>query len=125
MELMTLGVNKFTEDDVKAAARALTGYYTNLPHGRRQLQRDAALSTSPSPSSARRPKLNAESLVALIVSKQENAKFITDRLWFRFVSGTTTPPPSLGGKLRESRHSVPRECAGRTPRRGPIPRTLS
>ena len=33
--------------------------------------------------------------MSLVVSKQENAKFITDRLWFRFVSGTTTPPPSL------------------------------
>jgi uncharacterized protein (DUF1800 family) len=43
MELMTLGVNKFTQDDVKAAARALTGYYTNLPTGAVGFEGDSAL----------------------------------------------------------------------------------
>jgi uncharacterized protein (DUF1800 family) len=98
MELMTLGVNKFTEDDVKAAARALTGYYTNLPTG--------AVGFDPSQHFDKpvtilgtTAKLDAESLVALIVSKQENAKFITDRMWFRFVSGSSAPPASLAGSF--------------------------
>jgi len=33
MELMTLGVNKFTQHDVTAAARALTGYSTDQSNG--------------------------------------------------------------------------------------------
>jgi uncharacterized protein (DUF1800 family) len=94
MELMTLGVNKFTQDDVTAAAHALTGYSTNIATG--------AVTFVPSqhydkPVSilGTRAKLNAETLASLLVSKKQNAKFITDRMWFRFVSGSTTPPPSL------------------------------
>ncbi len=33
MELMTLGVNEFTQNDVRAAAHALTGYSTNIATG--------------------------------------------------------------------------------------------
>jgi uncharacterized protein (DUF1800 family) len=94
MELMTLGVNKFTQDDVKAAARALTGYNTNLITG--AVGFDASQHyDKPVKILGTRAKLDAESLVVLIVSKQENAKFISDRLWFRFVSGTSSPPTSL------------------------------
>ena len=111
MELMTLGVNKFTEDDVKAAARALTGYYTNLPTGAVGFNATQHYD-KPVTILGTTAKLDAESLVALIVSKQENAKFISDRLWFRFVSGTTKPPPSLEASFGESRYLLPRECAG-------------
>jgi uncharacterized protein (DUF1800 family) len=98
MELMTLGVNKFTQDDVTAAARALTGYSANLSTG--------VVSFNPTQHYSKpvrilgtRAELNAETLASLIVSKAENAKFITDRLWFRFVSGTTAPPPSLANSF--------------------------
>lgn len=94
MELMTLGVNKFTQEDVTAAARALTGYATNLSAGTVSFDHTQHYA-KPVTILGTRAKLNAESLVDLIVSKNENAKFITDRLWFRFVSGTTTPPASL------------------------------
>jgi uncharacterized protein (DUF1800 family) len=94
MELMTLGVNKFTEDDVKAAARALTGYETNIPTGAVGFNASQHFD-KPVTILGTTARLNAESLVALIVSKQENAKFITDRMWFRFVSGSTSPPTSL------------------------------
>jgi uncharacterized protein (DUF1800 family) len=94
MELMTLGVNKFTQHDVTAAARALTGYSTNIYTG--------AVTFNPTQHYAKpvtilgtTAELNAETLASLLVSKRENAKFITDRLWFRFVSGTTTPPATL------------------------------
>ena len=40
-------------------------------------------------------RLDAESLVSLVVAKHQNAVFITDRLWFRFVSSSTKPPSSL------------------------------
>jgi uncharacterized protein (DUF1800 family) len=94
MELMTLGVNKFTQDDVTSAARALTGYTTNIFTGAVGFNPTQHYSKPVSILGATR-EFNAESLVSLIVSKNENAKFITDRLWFRFVSGTTKPPNTL------------------------------
>jgi uncharacterized protein (DUF1800 family) len=98
MELMTLGVNKFSEDDVKAAARALTGYYTNLPTGAVGFRATQHFN-KPVTILGTTAHLNAESLVALIVSKQENANFIADRMWFRFVSGSTTPSSSLAASF--------------------------
>jgi uncharacterized protein (DUF1800 family) len=98
MELMTLGVDKFTQDDVTAAARALTGYSTNLSAGVVSFNSTQHYA-KPVKILGTRAELNAETLASLIVSKAENAKFITDRLWFRFVSGTTAPPASLAASF--------------------------
>jgi uncharacterized protein (DUF1800 family) len=94
MELMTLGVNKFTQHDVTAAASALTGYSTDQSNGNVTFDEKQHFS-NPLSILGTTSKLNAESLASLIVSKDENAKFITDRMWFRFVSGSTVPPASL------------------------------
>jgi len=94
MELMTLGVNKFSQHDVTAAARALTGYSTNQATGAVTFIPKQHFST-PLVILGTKSKLNAETFASLVVSKDDNARFITDRLWFRFVSGTTTPPASL------------------------------
>jgi uncharacterized protein (DUF1800 family) len=98
MELMTLGVNKFTQHDVTAAARALTGYSTNQATGAVTFIPKQHFST-PLVILGTKSKLNAETFASLVVSKDDNARFITDRLWFRFVSGTTTPPASLAGSF--------------------------
>jgi uncharacterized protein (DUF1800 family) len=94
MELMTLGVNQFTQHDVTAAARALTGYSTNPSNGTVTFSAKQHYS-KPLTVLGTTSELNAESLAALIVSKNENTKFITDRMWFRFVSSSTTPPATL------------------------------
>ncbi|MGC1237586.1 MAG: DUF1800 family protein [Acidimicrobiales bacterium] len=94
MELMTLGVNKFTQHDVTAAARALTGYSTDLSNGVVTFDPSQHYS-KPVTILGTTKELNAETFASLVVSKQENAKYITDRLWFRFVSGSTTPEASL------------------------------
>ena len=94
MELMTLGVNNYTQSDVTAAARALTGYSTVGSTG--NVTFDAAQHfAKPLTILGTRSTFNAESFATLVVSKPQDAKFITDRLWFRFVSGTTTPPSTL------------------------------
>lgn len=98
MELMTLGVNKFTQHDVTAAARALTGYNTDQSNGDVTFVAKDHFST-PLVILGTKSKLNAESLASLVVSKDQNARFITDRLWFRFVSGSTTAPASLAGSF--------------------------
>jgi uncharacterized protein (DUF1800 family) len=94
MELMTLGVNQFTQDDVRAAARALTGYSVNIENGEVGFTPSQHYS-KPVTILGTRASLNAETLAELIVSKPKNEKFIADRLWFRFVSATTAPPMSL------------------------------
>jgi uncharacterized protein (DUF1800 family) len=94
MELMTIGVNNFTQHDVVAAARALTGYATNQANG--DVTFDPAQHyTGPLTVLGRTSKLDAPSLVSLIVSKELNASFISKRIWFRFVSGSTEPPAAL------------------------------
>jgi uncharacterized protein (DUF1800 family) len=98
MELMTLGVNKFTQHDVTAAARALTGYSTDQSNGNVTFVPKEHFST-PLVILGTKSKLDAETFASLVVSKDENARFITDRLWFRFVSGSTTAPASLAGSF--------------------------
>ncbi len=98
MELMTLGVNKFTQHDVTAAARALTGYSTNIYTGEVTFNPTQHYS-KPVTILGTTAEFNAETLASLLVSKRENAKFITDRLWFRFVSGSSTPPASLAASF--------------------------
>jgi uncharacterized protein (DUF1800 family) len=94
MELMTIGVNNFTQRDVTQAARALTGYSTNLPNGQVTFDEQQHYSGTLTVLDTR-SKLDGPSLASLIVSKDLNAKFITDRMWFRFVSGTSAPPAAL------------------------------
>ncbi|MCU1363870.1 MAG: hypothetical protein JWM55_1698 [Acidimicrobiaceae bacterium] len=94
MELMTIGVNNFTQHDVTAAARALTGYSTNLSSGTVTFDAQKHFS-HPLTVLGTTSKLDARSLASLIVSNGLNAKFITERMWFRFVSATTKPPAAL------------------------------
>ncbi len=98
MELMTLGVNEFTQRDVTAAARALTGYSTDQPNG--EVTFDAQQHYSaPLTILGTTSKLNAQGLASLVVSRDENAKFIAKRLWFRFVSSSTTAPSALANSF--------------------------
>ncbi len=98
MELMTLGVNNFTQDDVTAAARALTGYSTDYFNGIVTFNPEQHYS-KPVTILGKTTALNAESLATLLVSRAQNATFIADRMWFRFVSGTTKPPASLASSF--------------------------
>jgi uncharacterized protein (DUF1800 family) len=94
MELMTIGVNHYTQNDVAAAALALTGYSTDQSNGRVTLNPKEHFSV-PLGLLGKTAVYNAESLAELVVSRNDNIQFITNRIWFRFVSGTTTPPASL------------------------------
>ena len=73
MELMTIGVNNFTQHDVTAAARALTGYSTNLPNGAVTFDAQQHFS-HPLTVLGTTSKLDAQSLASLIVSKDLNDK---------------------------------------------------
>jgi uncharacterized protein (DUF1800 family) len=89
MELFTLGVNQYTEQDVRESARALTGWKVN---------RDAMTATfTPKQHDAKDKtvlghtgKLDAQSLVDILVAAPPSPRFIAQRLWYRLVS--TNPP---------------------------------
>jgi uncharacterized protein (DUF1800 family) len=98
MELMTIGVDNFTQRDVTQAARALTGYSTYQPTGAVTFDAQQHYS-GPLTVLGTTSKLDAQKLAALIVSKDLNAKFIAKRLWFRFVSSTGVAPASLAASF--------------------------
>ena len=87
MELFTLGVGRYTEDDVKNISRTLTGYQVVRSNGvvtvnqnRRDKNAVSLLGTN--------AVFTGDSLADFLVSQDDNAKFIAERLWYRFISST-------------------------------------
>ena len=97
MELFVLGVDRYTEDDVKAAARALTGYQVEKSSGvvtfnakRHDANPITILGTT--------QPFTGEALSDFLVARQDNATFIAERLWYRFISSTETMPSTFAAK---------------------------
>lgn len=97
MELFVLGVDRYTEDDVKAAARALTGYQVVNYAGtltfnpkRHDPNPITILGTTQS--------FTGESLSDFLVARDDNAKFIAERLWYRFISSTESMPATFSAQ---------------------------
>ena len=89
MELFILGVNRYSESDVRETAKALTGYRVNKTSGAvtflpKQHFNGTInfLGTSGS--------YDGDSLGEYLVSRSDCALFISERLWYRFISSTTT-----------------------------------
>jgi len=95
MELFTLGVNNYSEEDVKALARAFTGY---------QVVRSTGVVTFNSKRHDSDPirlfgsnvPLNGDTATDLVVSRPENITFISQRLWYRFVSSSSQLDTKFG-----------------------------
>jgi uncharacterized protein (DUF1800 family) len=90
MELFTLGIGHYTEDDVKAAARALTGWQVDQRTGQAVLnpkRHDARDKTI----LGRTGPFDADGLADLLLAQPANAEFIAERLWFRYASGQPMP----------------------------------
>ena len=91
MELFTLGVNRYSEADVKETAKALTGYKVKKSSGvvtsnLRQSYRGSIsfLGTS--------GNFNALSLTDYLVSQRNCQRFIPERLWYRFITSAMDLP---------------------------------
>jgi uncharacterized protein (DUF1800 family) len=94
MELFVLGVNRYTEDDVKAISRALTGYQVVRSSGLvsiKQNRRDA----NPVTLLGKTASFTGDSLSEFLVSRDDNAQFISERLWYRFISSTEDMPANF------------------------------
>jgi uncharacterized protein (DUF1800 family) len=89
MELFTLGVGEYSEQDVREAARALTGWKVNREAMTATVtprQHD----TGPKTVLGHTGELDAAGLVDILVTQPVSARFVARRLWFRLVS--ITPP---------------------------------
>lgn len=93
MELFTLGVGHYTEDDVRAAARALTGWAVDVPNATASL---VPRRHDPGPETVLgRSVSDAPSLVDELVGLPVSPQFIAGRVWTRFVSDTPPDPATL------------------------------
>jgi len=96
MELFALGVGNYTEDDVREAARALTGWTVDKETGEAKLvpkRRD----DEPATIFGKKAAYTAESFVDLLLGREESAAFVVGRMWYRLVSPT---PPDDDARTR-------------------------
>jgi uncharacterized protein (DUF1800 family) len=94
MELFTLGIGHYSEDDVKAAARALTGWQVNRQTGQATFnpkRHDASRKTI----LGQTGPFDADGLADVLLAQPANGQFIAQRLWFRYASSTAIPAPVL------------------------------
>ena len=97
MELFTLGVGRYTEDDVKSISRVLTGYQVvrssgevTINQNRRDKNSVTLLGTT--------KVFTGETLAEFLVARDDSAQFIAERLWYRFISSTEDMPASFSAK---------------------------
>jgi uncharacterized protein (DUF1800 family) len=96
MELFTLGVGNYTEDDVRAGARALTGWRLD-PDGKATLVPKLHDNT-PKTILGKTSDFDDTSFVDWILQQPGSPKFVTGRFWDRF--GMPGPiPPDVSGRL--------------------------
>jgi len=97
MELFTLGVGRYTEDDVKSISRVLTGYQVVRSSGEvtiNQNRRDK----NPVTLLGTTKVFTGETLAEFLVARDDSAQFIAERLWYRFISSTEDMPASFSAK---------------------------
>jgi uncharacterized protein (DUF1800 family) len=91
MELFTLGVNHYTENDVKELDRSFTGYRVERTSGvvsAAARRRDNGSVTVLGKSGSMSP----EEVIAHLVSQESCQRFIPERIWYRFISSTNPLP---------------------------------
>jgi uncharacterized protein (DUF1800 family) len=93
MELFLLGVNRYTETDVKELARAFTGYQVSRSSGAvvyNEKRRDKKSVTLLGKSAVMSP----EDAIVHLVNQPNCAQFIAERIWYRFISSQQPLPSS-------------------------------
>ena len=91
MELFILGVNRYTENDVRELARSFTGYRVERTSGvisAAARRRDNGSVTVLGKSGSMSP----EEVIAHLVSQESCQRFIPERMWYRFISSTNPLP---------------------------------
>jgi uncharacterized protein (DUF1800 family) len=87
MELFVLGVNRYSENDVRETAKALTGYKVNKTSGAVSFK-PRQHHNAPITFLGATGKYDANSLSDYLVARDDCSLFITERLWYRFISSS-------------------------------------
>ena len=91
MELFVLGVNRYTEKDVRELARALTGYQVPRSTGvvtLNQKRRDTGAVTILGKTAV----MSGPEAMSHLVDQTDCPRFLAERIWYRFISSTTALP---------------------------------
>jgi uncharacterized protein (DUF1800 family) len=94
MELFTLGVGHYSEQDVREAARALTGWRVDRAAGTAEPVPRWHDGGSKTVLGVTGP-LDDRVLVDLLTARPESARFVATRLWRRYGAGGDPPPQTL------------------------------
>lgn len=107
MELFTLGAGHYTEDDIREAARAFTGYQVNRIQGT-AYQLKAQWDDGQKTVIGQRGPWKGEDVVNILFQQPQCARFFATKLWEFFVTEnpSTTTVDSLANTLRQSRYNV-------------------
>jgi uncharacterized protein (DUF1800 family) len=107
MELFTLGEGNYTEQDIKEAARAFTGWSLDRTTGQfvfRRFIHDDGMKTV----LGRTGNLDGDQVLDILLAQPQAAEFITRKLWREFVS----PDPDaaevtrIARRFRDSRYDI-------------------
>jgi len=106
MELFTLGVGNYTEQDVKEAARAFTGWTVDrdLKFAYNKTQHDSGVKSF----LGKRGNFDGDDIVDIILEQPAASRYIVRRLWSFFAYPNPEPElvDRLAGTFRDSRYSV-------------------
>lgn len=85
LELFTLGESNYTEADVKAAARAFTGWTLNRKTGEFRFARKQH-DNGVKDFLGKRGNFNGNDIIEMILGRPQTARHITEKLWLEFIS---------------------------------------
>lgn len=105
MELFVLGVNRYTEDDVKAISRSLTGYQVVRSNGNISINQNRR-DKNPVNLLGKSAVFTGDTVADFLVSRDDNAKFIAERLWYRFISSTEDMPANFSAQSAFSNREI-------------------
>ena len=91
MELFTLGVGRYTEEDVKALARVFTGVLVGRTNGEVSFSARRH-DSSPVNLLGTSKVFTAPEAIDLLTSRNDSFRFIYERLWYRFICSTEDFP---------------------------------
>ena len=95
MELFILGVNRYTEEDVRELARALTGYQVTRSNGTVTFN-SRRYDPNPKTILGKTIAYDATSATNHLVDQTACQLFISERLWYRFISSRNPLPKQSG-----------------------------
>lgn len=107
MELFTLGEGHYTEQDVKEAARAFSGWSLDRETGQFRFyphRHDEGIKTI----LGQTGNFDGDAVLDILLSKPQTAEFITTKLWREFVSPTPNPTEvkRLAALFRDSHYDI-------------------